>query len=251
MPTTGWGSDGGWPYSGRNAPRRRGEEKCPKCRKHMEVYLTYLKCPGCGRVIRRASTVQRERTNLENQQLPGFIKRMRESMLAPARVSSTPSSSEFMDLELAGSLAIERFAMWVLLALAIIYYYLPTLLVADPQPLSYTWGNPGLFYWLPLLLCAAAVGAVLHNSAQFRRILMLACGIAALACLAIALAGYRGFASELYAVYPHAERIMLLGRRSFVLLSAPGGWVWLCLNGGLWALCCWHIFHEDRQLGRI
>ncbi|MEZ5336781.1 MAG: hypothetical protein R3F46_00825 [bacterium] len=247
----GLGAGGGRAPVSMEQPRRRGTERCPKCRVNMEVYLTYHRCPTCGREQRKATSINRERQSLDEQQMPPFIQRLRESMLAPSRVSATPSSREFMDLEPSGQLAVERFLLWCLLGATVWLILLPTLLQAEPQPLAYTWGSPLLFLWLPALFSLAAMGAVLHNSPLYRHRMLWACAGAALLCLLIAIFALRSFATELYAVYPHLQRIVLIGRRGYNLLTAPGADVWLWLHGCFWALCAWHIRHEERQLGRL
>jgi hypothetical protein len=230
--------------------KRRGTEWCKKCHTYMEVHLTYHRCPVCGREQRKPGRTYKDRTAQSAEPRRDLMRQLQASLQAGREVSSATGTREFMHLELRGWLAIERGLLWCWLAICLVLYHLPVIISLDPDPLQYSWGGPGLFLYLPLFLILATLGGVLHTDPQLRRSVMLACLVCTFVCLATALFVYQGFGAELLRVYPELERMPILGPRRHPWLTAPGPQLWLILHGCWFALAGWHIFHEDRELGR-
>ncbi len=232
-------------------PRKlRGSERCEKCQTNMEVHLTYHKCPVCGAVKKKGGRTYRDRTAESGNKPPDLLQRIRSSTQAATSVSGTPGSAEFLQLELTGSLLLERYILLGCLLLFHSGLYLQILLGLRPAPMQAGWPSPASLGWLPLLLTLLTTAVVLHTDAQVRRVTMLTAGVFALACLLVAIFAYGPFSRAILTAYPGMDMLMVIGSRHGAVWEASGPAYWLALHGGWFAFAAWHIHHEDREQGR-
>lgn len=231
--------------------RRRGSVWCDKCHTYMEVYITYHKCPVCGRVQQKPGKTYKDRSADLGNRPQSLLERPRSSMQTGTQVSGTPGSAEFMDLEPRANLAtLRRFSLgWLIIGQATFYLLLGLALEHNNPavPLSST----ALYLWIPLGLTLLAVIAIYHTNLRFRMYLLVLCSCLALGCLALATFSYGDFALGFYYVFPLLEHPDPKDWDGDPLFGMPASGVWLFLHGGWFALAALQIWLEERQLGRI